>query len=96
MSPSSVGDINDTSTWPKSKKDSISSIYPEKSELGEGVKDDENWEHLGEAKLEVASSNELIHQPFLLNTDILVRDLLLQTGIEVKTFLRFELGGQEQ
>ena len=95
MNPSSVGDINDNSTWPKSKKDSIPSNDPEKSELGEGVKDDENWEHLGEDKSEFASTNVLIHQPFLLNTEILVRDLLLQTGIEVKTFLRFELGGQE-
>jgi len=93
MNPSSLGNIHDTSSWPRSKKENIPVHEPEKSELDEGVKEDENWTHLGEDKSDSDSSNELIHQPFLLNTEILVRDLLLQTGIEVKTFLRFELGG---
>jgi len=96
MNPLSVGNINDTSSWPRSKKENIPASEHEKSELDEGVKEDENWAHLGEDKSDSDSSNELIHQPFLLNTEILVRDLLLQTGIEVKTFLRFELGGQNQ
>ena len=95
MNPSSIGDIDNTSTWPNSKKNNPIN-ESEKSELGEGVKEDENWEHLGEDKSGDASCNEMIHQPFLLNPDILVRDLLLQTGIEVKTFLRFELGEQEK
>ena len=97
MNPLSVGNINDTSSWPRSKKENIPPVNEhEKSELDEGVKEDENWEHLGEDKSGDASCNEMIHQPFLLNPDILVRDLLLQTGIEVKTFLRFELGEQEK
>jgi len=92
MNPSSVGDLNDTSRWPDSKTDNIAPNEPEKSELGEGVKEDENWEHIGENKPDFDSSSELIHQPFLLNTDIIIRDLLVQTGVEVKTFIRFELG----
>ena len=92
MNPSSVGDLNDTSRWPDSKTDKIAPNEPEKSELGEGVKEDENWEHIGENKSDFDSSSELIHQPFLLNTDIIIRDLLVQTGVEVKTFIRFELG----
>ena len=79
MNPLSVGNINDTSSWPRSKKENIPASEHEKSELDEGVKEDENWSHLGEDKSDSDSSNELIHQPFLLNTEILVRDLLLQT-----------------
>jgi translation elongation factor EF-Ts len=95
MNPSSVGSIDDKSTWPKSSQDNVPTENNNISDKGEGVKDDENWEHVGEAKNGDISPNELIHQPFLLNSEIIVRDLLLQTGIEVKTFVRFELGEQE-
>ena len=91
MNPSSVGNLDDTSTWPEAGKDDLARV-DDNSEKGEGIKDDENWQHLGEAKAESFSCNELIHQSFLLNNEVLVRDLLLQTGITVKNFVRFELG----
>ena len=94
MNPTSVGNIDDKGTWPKSSQDDVQVESNNISEKGEGVKDDENWEHVGEAKDGDISHNELIHQPFLLNSDIRVRDLLLQTGIKVKHFVRFELGEQ--
>ena len=94
MNPSSVGNLDDITTWPKSGRDNVASEVDKNSEKGEGVKDDENWEHLGEAKGEDLSCNELIHQSFLLNNELLVRDILLQTGIKVKNFVRFELGEQ--
>ena len=95
MNPSSVGNIDDESTWPKVKENNVPNEPSVVSDKGEGVKDDENWEHLGEGKNEDTSSDELIHQKFLLNSDIFVRDLLLQTGLNIKYFVRFELGEQE-
>ena len=90
MNPSSVGNLDDPSTWPIRNKDIGDVDY--KSEKGEGVKEDEDWEHVGEAKGEESSGKELIHQAFLLDSDIVVRDLLLQTGMKIKSFIRFELG----
>merc|ERR1719273_307084 len=97
MSPKSVGSLDDRSTWPSQPKSADSDQLqiqnkPEEPKE-EGIKDDENWAHLGEAQESGRdSSHELIHQAFLLNTDILVRDVLLQTGITVKNFVRFEVG----
>ena len=94
MNPSSVGNLDDTTTWPKVNRGNLESNGDRNPEKGEGVKEDENWEHLGDANSEDLSCNELIHQSFLLNNDLLVRDILLQTGIRVKNFVRFELGEQ--
>ena len=97
MNPRSVGSLDDTSTWPNQQKDTVSDhahtpATPDEPKE-EGIKEDENWAHLGEAQESgKVSSSELIHQTFLLNPDILVRDLLLQTGITVKDFVRFEVG----
>ena len=90
MNPSSVGNLDDPSTWPVRNKDITDVEY--KSEKGEGVKEDEDWEHVGEVKGEESSRKELIHQAFLLDSDIVVRDLLLQSGMKIKSFIRFELG----
>ena len=38
------------------------------------------------------SETEIIHQPFLFDTDRLVRDVLLETGLEIKGFVRYEVG----
>ena len=97
MNPHSVGNLDDTSTWPTSIKEKEASAEQQnetpKEPKGEGVKDDEDWEHLGEAKRDSsATSHELIHQTFLLNNESLVRDILLQAGLKVKHFVRFELG----
>ena len=94
MNPSLVGNLDDPTTWPTSKQDKIVMDIKNDSDKEEGIKDDENWEHLGEAKDEDRLSKELIHQSFLLNSEVLVRDLLLQTGLKVKSFVRFELGEQ--
>ena len=96
MNPHSVGNLEDTSTWPTSSKEKASAEQQNethKEPKGEGEKDDEDWEHLGEAKRDSsATSHELIHQTFLLNNESLVRDILLQAGLKVKHFVRFELG----
>ena len=34
----------------------------------------------------------MIHQPFLLDTDRLVRDILLEVGLNIKGFVRYEVG----
>ena len=90
MNPTSVGNLDDPSPWPVRNKDIKDDEY--KSEKAEGVKEDEDWEHVGEAKGEELSRKELIHQAFLLDSDMVVRDLLLQSGMKVKSFIRFELG----
>ena len=48
MNPTSVGNIDDKGTWPKSSQDDVQVESNNISEKGEGVKDDENWEHVGE------------------------------------------------
>jgi translation elongation factor EF-Ts len=34
----------------------------------------------------------MIHQPFLMDSDVLVREVLTETGLRVHDFVRFEVG----
>jgi translation elongation factor EF-Ts len=34
----------------------------------------------------------MIHQPFLMDSEVLVRDVLIETGIRIQDFVRFEIG----
>jgi translation elongation factor EF-Ts len=38
------------------------------------------------------SEEEMIHQPFLMDSDRLVRDVLLESGMRIKSFVRYEVG----
>ena len=40
------------------------------------------------------SETEMIHQPFLFDSDRLVRDILIETGLNIKDFIRYEVGQQ--
>ena len=37
-------------------------------------------------------ATELVHQPFLANTSLQVKDVLMEAGLEVNRFARFEVG----
>ena len=89
MNPSSVGNLDDSTTWPKSSSDNVASNDDKNSEKGEGIKDDENWEHLGEGKGEDLSCNELIHQPFLLNNELPIVWISFSPLVKSKEYLKF-------
>ena len=59
--------------------------------LGEGEMADEDWSQYEDSQLSVNTS-ELVHQPFLANTALAVKDVLMEAGLEVKDFARFEVG----
>ena len=59
--------------------------------LGEGEMADEDWSQYEDSQLSVNTS-ELVHQPFLANTALAVKDVLMEAGLEVKEFARFEVG----
>lgn len=77
MNPTSVGDLNNPKSWPAMKED-------------ESVKDEEA--QVSEADFMGSTHTEMIHQPFLLDTDRLVRDILIEVGLNVKAFVRYEVG----
>ena len=95
MNPESVGNLHNPQTWPKSKeKSSEEPIITESST----VKGEEN--PYGDYDTTVSedefktSETEMIHQPFLFDSDRLVRDVLFETGLDVKGFVRYEVGQQ--
>ena len=96
MNPESVGNLQNPQTWPKSKEKS--SEEPIITESSTTVKGDEN--PYGDYDTTVSedefktSETEMIHQPFLFDSDRLVRDVLFETGLDVKGFVRYEVGQQ--
>ena len=59
--------------------------------LGEGEMPDEDWSQYEDQALRV-ETNELVHQPFLANTSLQVKDVLMEAGLEVIQFARYEVG----
>lgn len=88
MSPESIGDLSNTSSWPKSKKE----------EPKEAKKEGDEHNPYGDFESETSSDDfataekEMIHQPFIFDSDRLVRDVLLETGLDIKAFIRYEVG----
>jgi len=95
MNPESVGNLQNPQTWPKSKEKSSEEPITESSTT---VKGEEN--PYGDYDTTVSedefktSETEMIHQPFLFDSDRLVRDVLFETGLDVKGFVRYEVGQQ--
>ena len=96
MNPESVGNLQNPQTWPKSKEKSSEQepIITESST----VKSEENLDcdyvtTPSEDEFKT-SETEMIHQPFLFDSDRLVRDVLFETGLDVKGFVRYEVGQQ--
>ena len=94
MNPESVGNLQNPQTWPKSK----SSEEPIITESSTTVKGEDN--PYGDYDTTVSedefktSETEMIHQPFLFDSDRLVRDVLFETGLDIKGFVRYEVGQQ--
>jgi len=96
MNPESVGNLQNPQTWPKSKEKSSEQepIITESST----VKGEENpygdYDTTASEDEFKTSETEMIHQPFLFDSDRLVRDVLFETGLDVKGFVRYEVGQQ--
>jgi len=87
MNPASVGDPNkEPEIVAKEAKKTIV-----EEPRGEGEMADEDWSQYEDSQLSVNTS-ELVHQPFLANTALAVKDVLMEAGLEVKDFARFEVG----
>ena len=95
MNPESVGNLQNPQTWPKSKeKSSEEPIITEPSTVkGEENLDCDYVTTPSEDEFKT-SETEMIHQPFLFDSDRLVRDVLFETGLDVKGFVRYEVGQQ--
>ena len=88
MNPESIGDLHNPETWPKKKEpepETESKVKPEGDE-------DDDYDTGAANAVQMNSETEMIHQPFLFDSERLVRDILLETGIEIKGFVRFEVG----
>lgn len=90
MNPESVGNLYDLNTWPRSKEakstetnvkqvDNVDNPY---GDYDNSVSDD---------VLDPAQK-EMIHQQFLMDTDKFVREILLEAGMNIKSFVRYEVG----
>lgn len=79
MNPTSVGDLSNPDSWPAMSDDDV-------------PKENKNEEETSEADFMGTSETEMIHQPFLLDTDRLVRDVLLEANLDIKYFARYEVG----
>ena len=92
MNPTSVGNLKDPSTWPKPKESmKAETVETKAEEKGDNPYGDYD-ESITNTELVDTSQNEMIHQPFLMDSEKLVRDVLLEAGMNIKSFVRYEVG----
>ena len=96
MNPESVGNLQNPQTWPKSKEKSSEQepIITESSTVKSEENPDGDDDTTASEDEFTTSETEMIHQPFLFDSDRLVRDVLFETGLDVKGFVRYEVGQQ--
>lgn len=94
MNPTKIGNLHDPSTWPKKKEKEVEKEEPKKQMDNA----DNPYGDFDETVTDIVdhSVQEMIHQPFLLDSDRLVRDVLLEAGLSIKSFVRYEVGQAEQ
>ncbi len=94
MNPKRVGDI--TQVRPRSEEEIEKEAKKRQEDLiasGTVNVDDDGSAQTDKAEEEEERlSDDLVQQDFLLNQDLTVGEILLQTGIEVKDFARYEIG----
>ena len=96
MNPESVGNLQNPQTWPKSKEKSSEQepIITESSTVKSEENPDGDDDTTASEDEFTTSETEMIHQPFLFDSDRLVRDVLFETGLDIKGFVRYEVGQQ--
>ena len=96
MNPESVGNLHNPQTWPKSKEKSSEQepIITESSTVKSEENPDCDYVATPSEDEFKTSETEMIHQPFLFDSDRLVRDVLFETGLDVNGFVRYEVGQQ--
>ena len=92
MNPTSVGNANE-----EIKPEVVNEVKEEDEATAatreEGVMADEDWGKMDEASHQQHNaSSELVHQQLLTNPEVAVKDVLLEAGMEIKCFDRFEVG----
>ena len=93
MNPESVGNLQNPQTWPKSKSSEEPIITESSTVKGEDNPYGDYDTTVSEDEFKT-SETEMIHQPFLFDSDRLVRDVLFETGLDIKGFVRYEVGQQ--
>ncbi len=95
MNPTTIGNLSDPSTWPRKKESKSDSDIKPAEQKTESDAENPYGDYdttVSDENLIDTSEEQMIHQPFLLDSDRLVREVLLETGITVKDFVRFEVG----
>jgi len=90
MNPLSMGDVTESKESPEVAAEVKKVDEPQ----GEGVQADEDWSKYQDDTLSGNTSTELVHQPFLTNSAVSVKEVILEAGLDVKNFARFEVGQQ--
>jgi len=90
MNPARVGDITTFAPPAASVVPEGSDAVSECAELSVEEQEDAEVKRLDDVK--VSHHDELIHQDFLLDPDVKVGQILLQSGIRVLDFVRYEVG----
>ena len=93
MNPESVGNLIEPSTWPVEKPPLLpaSEIKSQQEDDPDNPYGDYDNTIQGDVLIDT-SQTEMIHQPFLMNSDKLVREVLLETGMNIQGFVRYEVG----
>ena len=93
MNPESVGDLSNPKSWPQPQKKE----KPVQEETEEDNPDNPYGDYDESVTEEDfgTSEKEMIHQPFLFDTEVRVRDILLDAGLNIKGFVRYEVGQEK-
>jgi len=90
MCPETVGDLSNKDSWPvPGGGDKKAKEVTSQEEVNDGWEEEETVEVRDNLS---TSAIEIIHQPFLFDPERLVRDILLENGVDIKGFVRFEVG----
>ena len=89
MNPESVGNLYDLNTWPRSKVAKTETEVKQVDNVDNPYGDYDN--SVSDDVLDPAQK-EMIHQQFLMDTDKFVREILLEAGMNIKSFVRYEVG----
>ena len=91
MNPQSIGNMDEEKKV-EVPKENLAKVEEPK---GEGEQPDEDWSHI-EQEFNANKSNELVHQSFLTNSEMTVREVLLESGLRITNFDRYEVGKSEE
>lgn len=94
MNPKSVGNFDDKSTWPTAVKPEApkATVRDPSQPRPEGESEEDDISSMEVDTSVLNTEDVFIHQSFLMDSEVLVRDVLQETGLRIESFVRFEVG----